>query len=210
MREQTARPFGTRVGSTRTALGWTSARAMAVGAAAFGAVAIGELAIRALTVKRGKIAYLSIDELEVGRLHVRELVVEETRSKSWPFNVLEGHSYVNLTTFRGSGEAVSTPIWFALVGDSVYATTSPDSGKMKRIRNDPRVMLTPCNAWGRPRGESVESVARVIDGAAPERSEAALREKYRLSLALFHLFGRREVGQVTLEIHPADTNAEGA
>jgi PPOX class probable F420-dependent enzyme len=194
----------------RTALGQMSAGAMAAGAAAFGAVAIGALAIRALAVKRGKIGHLSIDELEVGRLRVREPVIEEERSATRPFDVLKGHSYISLTTFRRSGEAVSTPIWFALVDDSVYATTPPDSGKMKRLRNDPRVVLTPCNAWGRPRGESVEGVARAIDGAAPERAEAALREKYWLGLALFHLLGKREIGQVTLEIHAAETNAEGA
>ena len=79
---------------------------------------------------------------------------------------------------------------------------------MKRIRNDPRVILTPCNAWGRPRGESIAGLARAVDGAAPGRAEAALREKYRLGLGLFHLFGKDEIGRVTLEVRPADT--EGA
>lgn len=199
-------PSGSRAGFAKeaTALRARSLGALAVGATAAGAVAIGALAIRSLAVKRGKIERLDIDKLEVRRLRVRELVVEETRSGPRPFEVLEGHGYVNLTTFRKSGEAVPATVWFALVGDSVYVTTPPDSGKMKRIRNDPRVVMTPCNAWGRPRGESVEGVARIIDGAAPERAEAALHEKYRLGLALFHLFGRREVGRVTLEIRPVD------
>jgi hypothetical protein len=35
-----------------------------------------------------------------------------------------------------------------------------------------------------------------------------LREKHKLGLALFHLFGEHEVGRVTLEVSPAD--AEGA
>jgi uncharacterized protein len=191
-----------------TAFGATGVGAVAAGAAAFGAVAIGALAIRSIAIKRGKVGRLSIDELEVGRLRVGELIVEEERSGPRPFEYLEGHNYVSLTTFRRSGEAVPTTLWFALADGRLYATTPTDSGKMKRIRNDPRVILTPCNAWGRPRGESGEGLARIIDGAAPVQAEGALREKYRLGLALFHLFGAHEIGRVTLEVRPAD--AEGA
>jgi uncharacterized protein len=113
-----------------------------------------------------------------------------------PFDLLKGHKYINLTTFRKNGEAVPTTVWFALVDGRAYVTTSPQSGKMKRIRNNPRVMLTPSNAWGRTKGESVEGVARPIDGDPTGRAEQALREKYRFALALFHLFGRREIGEM--------------
>ena len=195
----------TSVGATRagTALGWVGLGAVATGAATYGA-----LALRSLAVRRGKRSRLSADDSEVGRLRVRQSVVEGQRYEPGPFGDLEGHNYVSLTTFRKSGEPVPTPLWFALLDGVVYFTTDPRSGKMKRIGHDPRVTLTPCNAWGRPRGESIEGVARIIDGAAPERAERALREKYRLGLALFHLFGRREVGEVTLEVRPTDT--EGA
>src|ERR687893_3235134 len=71
---------------------------------------------------------------------------------------------------RRGGEVVPMTLWFALADGRLYATTPPDSGKMKRVRNDPQVILTPCNAWDRPRGESVEgwlgaSTARHPDGA---------------------------------------------
>ena len=101
-----------------------------------------------------------------------------------------------------------TTLWFALADGRLYATTPPDSGKMKRIRNDPRVILTPCNAWGRPRGQGVAGLARDVDGAAPGQAEATLREKYRLGLGVFYLFGKHEIGRVTLEVRPANT--EGA
>ena len=187
-----------------TALGSTSLGAAAVGAAAFGAVAVGALAIRRLAVGRAKVGRLTIEDLEVGRLRVRELVVEEQRSGPRPFDVLEGHKYVSLTTFKKSGEAVSTPLWFATVDGRVYVTTPPDSGKMKRIRNDPRVRLAPCNATGKPKGPGSEGIARPVEGRrVAERAEAALWEKYRFGLAMFHLFGRREIGEVTMEVRPA-------
>ncbi len=197
---------GAREASSRgaMALGSTSLGAAAVGAAAFGAVAVGALAIRRLAIKRGKVGHLSIEDLEVDRLRVRELVIEEQRSETRPFDGLKGHKYVNLTTFKKSGEAVTTPLWFALLDGRAYMTTPPDSGKMKRLRKNPRVLLAPSSATGRPRGESIEGIARPIEGEhVGERAEAALREKYRLGLAIFHLFGKREIGEITLEVRPA-------
>lgn len=186
------------------ALGAKSLGALAVGAAATGAVAIGAVAVGSLVVRRARVRRLLIDELEVRRLRVRELIVEDERDAPHPFSYLEEHDYVNLTTFRKSGEAVPTPVWFAPHDGRLYVTTEPDSGKMKRIRNDPRVVLQPCNAWGRPRGESVEAVGRPLDEEeAPERATRAFHEKYRFWLALFHLSGRRQVGELTLEIQPA-------
>ena len=161
----TVHPFGGRVGLARAATAFGST---GVGASAFGAVAIGTLAIRSIAIKRGNIGFLSIDELQVGRLRVRGLTVEEERSWPRPLKELEGHKYVSLTTFRRGGEVVPTTLWFALADGRLYATTPPGSGKMKRVRNDPQVILTPCNAWGRPRGESVEGLARGIHARHPD------------------------------------------
>ena len=203
-----SRLFVARAASARgaSALGAGSLGAFAVGAAASGAVAIGALAIRRLAVKSAKVGRLSIEDLEVERLRVGELIVER-RDEPRPFEALEGHRYVNLTTFRKNGEPVTTTLWFALSGGNLYATTPPDSGKMRRIRNDPRVLLAPSNARGRPKGGSVEGVARAVEGEAPAGAGEALESKYRLGLGLLRL-GNREVGRVTLEVRPAKT--EGA
>jgi hypothetical protein len=38
-------------------------------------------------------------------------------SEAGPFELLEGHRYTRLTTFRRSGKAVLATVWFALVED---------------------------------------------------------------------------------------------
>jgi PPOX class probable F420-dependent enzyme len=184
--------------------------ASALGAAAVGAVAIGALAIRSLAVKRGRIGRLAIGELEVGRLRVRESIIEGTRDGPHPFRVLEGHKYANLTTFRKGGEPVTTPVWFALVDGRVYVETGPESGKVKRMRNNPRVVLTPSTPWGAPRGESVEGVARIVDpNDAPGRARAALLAKYRPELVVARPFGAlRGFGRPNLEIRAIDAETE--
>ncbi len=191
-----------------TALGATSLGALAAGALAGGAVAIGALAIRTLAVKRARVQRLSIDVLEVRRLRVQSLIVEDERDAPHPFEYLEGHKYILLTTFRENGEPVPTPVWFVLRDGRLYITTDPESGKMKRIRREPRILISPCNARGRPEGASVEGMARSVEDEPTEEAEAAFREKYRLALGLFHLFGRREIGRITLEIRPADSEDE--
>ena len=160
-----------------SALGAGSVGAFAAGAATVGAVAIGALAIRSLVIKRAKVQRLSIDELDVRRLRVGELIVSEERSGPHPFSYLEGHQYINLTTFRKSGEPVSTPLWFALHEGRLHATTEPDSGKMKRIRNNPSVLLAPCNAWGREKGERVEGLARSVEDEPTPEAEVVLRQE---------------------------------
>ena len=191
-----------------SALGAGSVGAFAAGAVAAGAVTIGALAIRSLAIKRAKVQRLSIDELDVRRLRVGELIVSEERSAPHPFSYLEGHSYINLTTFRKSGEPVSTPVWFALHEGRLHITTEPDSGKMKRIRNNPSVLLAPCNAWGREKGPRAEGLARSVENEPTGEAEAALNEKYRLGLGLFHLFGQQEIGKVVLEIRPTESGTD--
>ncbi len=61
----------------------------------------------------------------------------------------------------------------------------------------------PCNAWGAPRSESAEGVARIVQANEPERARTALRRRYRLGISLFRLLGQREIGQIRLEIQPA-------
>lgn len=198
------------------AAGAMSLGALAAGAVAGGTVAIGALAIRRLAVKRGRIENLSVGALEVGRLRVGELVVG-SRREPHPFDALEGHEFLRFTTFRRSGEAVSTPLWFEISDGRLYATTPTDSGKMKRIRNNPRVVMAPGDAMGRPRGESIEGLARQLaEGEAPEEARRAYWKKYGLKLSVARhffriFFGEEEIGKLTLEVRPADSEepAEG-
>src|SRR5918998_2242640 len=117
---------------------------------------------------------------------------EEARS----FGVLEGHGYVRLTTYREGGKPVTTPVWFALAegGERAYVFTDVESGKVKRIRNDPRATLAPSSFRGRLRGEEVRAEARVLDRTEQEVADGALRGKYgwryRLAQAVIDLLGK--------------------
>lgn len=97
-----------------------------------------------------------------------------------PWPALQGHRYLNLTTFRRSGEPVVTPVWFAEQDGKLYITTQAQSGKVRRIRHTPRVLVGPADVRGRPLGPPVEATARVLPPDAYAQADAVLDRKYGL------------------------------
>ena len=95
------------------------------------------------------------------------------------FDHLKGHKYALLVTYRRSGEAVPTPVWFGVDGRGrLYARTGKLAAKLKRIRNDPRVRVAPCTVRGVPKGGFAEGTARICEPAEEEHAERALQANY--------------------------------
>jgi PPOX class probable F420-dependent enzyme len=125
---------------------------------------------------------------------------------------LDRQPYVSLATFRRSGVAVETPVWFAARDGKLYVFTEAKSGKVKRLRANPRIRLAPCGVRGRVEGDWLEGTARRVDDAAVvEAAYDALQRKYgwQMSAANFfsRLFGRIE-GRAMLELEVAGPVAE--
>ena len=81
-------------------------------------------------------------------------------------------TYVNLATFRKNGNEVRTPVWIAPDGDRLLVYTNAKSGKVKRIRNQRRARLAPCDMLGKLRGHWLDASARMLD--APGALDRAL------------------------------------
>ena len=102
------------------------------------------------------------------------------------FAAFDRHKYLNLETFKKNGMGVKTPVWFA-AGPSVsldsneaklYVYTIGVSGKVKRIRNNPRVKIAPCDMRGKVLGEWVEARAEIVTGEEDARGTQLLKKKY--------------------------------
>ncbi len=103
------------------------------------------------------------------------------------FPHLAGHQYMNLTTFRKSGVAVSTPVWFVEAQGKLHLSTLRTYGKVKRIRNNPRVLVAPCDVRGTPLGAAQPAIARVMGADEQARAHYALMHKYKMAYAFFVL-----------------------
>jgi PPOX class probable F420-dependent enzyme len=120
------------------------------------------------------------------------------------FDHLRGHKYSSLVTYKRSGEAVATPVWFGLGDGRLYVRSDADAAKVKRIRNDPRARVGPCTARGKPLGPPAEGRARVLDGRSDiATAEAALEANYGLGRKLYERAGGSlGVQAVYLEVTP--------
>ena len=110
-----------------------------------------------------------------------------------PLLALGGERFVSLSTFRRSGERVSTPVWILQEGDELLVTTPAGSGKVKRLRNDPRVELRPCSRRGAVADDApiASGTARIVDDpAAVQRHGRGFARKYGFEYRLFMLIER--------------------
>jgi PPOX class probable F420-dependent enzyme len=96
---------------------------------------------------------------------------------------LGGSRYVSLTTFRRDGTAVATPVWQAVRGDEMFVVSEAGAGKVKRIRNNGRVVVTVCDFRGRiaPGAASAEGTARLLDEDGTRAGRALIARKYVMS-----------------------------
>lgn len=110
------------------------------------------------------------------------------------FSQLQGEQYISLKTFRKSGQAVPSPVWFAQEGDTLYVVTQADSWKVKRIRNNGEVEVAPSDVRGNLKGaDYTPAHARIIPADGSEEAKRALRalqRKYNVQLLLFQVMWR--------------------
>jgi uncharacterized protein len=100
-----------------------------------------------------------------------ESVMESLR----PFS---GQKYLNLESYRRSGQAVRTPLWFVEMDGRLYVRTPDDAWKVKRIRHTPRVRIAVCDMRGALKSDWIDATARIAEGAEADSANRVLARKY--------------------------------
>ena len=118
---------------------------------------------------------------------------------------------IALTTFRKTGQAVTTPVWFAISLGTIYVETHADAGKLKRLRHTARVTLAPCTYSGKVTGSVSEGNARILtESEESTAASVALAKKYGVMRSLYHfvrnarrmLQRKAKVDEVYIAIEP--------
>ncbi len=103
----------------------------------------------------------------------------------------DNKDFLSIETFRKTGVGVRSPIWFAERDGEFLLWTDVTSGKIKRIRNNPQVMVAPCKRFGDITGEWVSAQASVDETPeAVEQVETLLRRKVGIGFAFFRLIDK--------------------
>jgi uncharacterized protein len=94
------------------------------------------------------------------------------------FESLTGVKYIQLTTFRRDGTAVSTPVHVVASADEAFFRTWDVSGKAKRLRHTPAVQIAPATSRGRPLGPPIPAEAHLLESEAALRAARLLAAKH--------------------------------
>jgi len=101
---------------------------------------------------------------------------------------MSDESFVSLTTFRSSGKPVSTPVWIGREAGDVVILTPLDTGKVKRLRANPRVELRPCDRRGRVPQDApcLSTVVEILEQPVEvDRVRGVMRRKYGVEYRIF-------------------------
>jgi PPOX class probable F420-dependent enzyme len=93
-------------------------------------------------------------------------------------SALAGQKYISLTTFRKTGTAVATPVWFGEDAGMLYVMTRSDMGKTKRIRNNPQVKVAPSTIRGKVTGPDFSATARILPPEEHQHARQTINRKY--------------------------------
>jgi PPOX class probable F420-dependent enzyme len=125
---------------------------------------------------------------------------------------LNGKKYLNLETYRKSGNGVRTPVWFAAAAadtataniPKLYVYTIADSGKAKRIRQNSAVKIAPCGARGNVTGQWIDAHAEIVGSDEFVRGMQLINRKYSPWKQILDLSARlfRRHERIMLVIRP--------
>jgi PPOX class probable F420-dependent enzyme len=101
-----------------------------------------------------------------------------------------GKKHISLETYRKTGDPARTPVWFVEENGELFVRTDSDTGKIKRIRNNPRVRIATCNMRGTVKGTWIDAEARMIEPESSEHIFSLLRKKYGMPYRLMRFAER--------------------
>jgi uncharacterized protein len=112
-----------------------------------------------------------------------------------------------LTTYRGDGTPVGTPVTVAVEESRAYVRTFDRAGKMKRIRRNPEVEIAPSSIMGRPSGPAIRARVRFLKGTEAEHASRLISRRQRVLqgvlVPLYHrLRGYRTIHMELTPIEP--------
>lgn len=108
---------------------------------------------------------------------------------------LENQKYILLETLRKNNTPVKTPVWFVIKNRLIYVITREQTGKIKRLKNNKNVRLTPCSFSGKPKGDWLTGIASFV--SEQEAIDAiALRQKKYGFMAKIAQFASKSKGDM--------------
>ena len=135
--------------------------------------------------------------------HKAAFAISEEGAITGPFEALRGRQYATLVTFRKTGEPMPSPLWFGLDDEGrFYSHTMRDGWKVKRMRNNPAVLLVASTRRGKPVGPVYRGTAREVPEEEWPHAEAAMAANYGLGRKVYMGASAQEAIGTYIEVSP--------
>ena len=113
-----------------------------------------------------------------------------------------------LVTFKRAGEAMPSPIYHGVADGKIYVRTDASTGKVKRLRNDPQVVVVPCSLRGKPKGQAVAGLARILPQDEHQKADRVIAANWSPWVKLFErslvkAYDALDIPAAYIEITPA-------
>ena len=89
---------------------------------------------------------------------------------------------------------MTTLVNLVVEGDHAFFRTFEQSGKFKRLKNDPDVTVAPSTFTGESLGPALPARARLLEGREADHASDLIDRKHRLFQGILVKFGHRLLG----------------
>ena len=121
-------------------------------------------------------------------------------SSSDPISVLSQYRYIKLETLKRNGVGVATPVWFTIDGRKISIVTRNQTGKVKRLRNNPNVRVAPCGIRGQIKGEWYTGKASLANKEEMNNALSLRNKKYGFRARLAGILSRTKGELIGIKI----------
>jgi hypothetical protein len=113
---------------------------------------------------------------------------------------LHSQKYISLETYKKNDQSVRTPVWFVIHSNLIYVITRKETGKVKRIKNNPHVKISPCTFNGKSTGKWISGTAMKVEGEESKIAIELRKKKYGFMEKIAQFVSKRKGNLIVFSI----------
>ena len=115
---------------------------------------------------------------------------------------IQSKKYIVIETYKRDRQPVQTPVWFYIKDERIQIITRSKTGKVKRIRNNPRVKIAECTIKGKITGPWASGTADTLDDTQIPEAVRLRHAKYGIvsRLAKFLTSGKGNLAVYSIKL----------
>lgn len=103
---------------------------------------------------------------------------------------LQKERFISLCTYKKNGDRIATPVIFGITDREIIVSTKSFAGKLKRLKNNPNVIIYPCTSRGERKGTDFKGTATILAKKDEKYAYDSIRKKNGLIFRIWRASGK--------------------